>query len=379
MHRCIKIIMKTNTNLNLLCKTIASDSEDDKLTITGLASSTDQDLDGESVSYKALVQMYEKVRGLSLFLEHEHHLNSVIGTIVDAELKGTELFITAEILDNHKDFVKGLLDSNVNLGFSIGGIATFNQQDKSVMEDFNLLEVSLVSLPANWSSFGTVVEEKSVTCTCLTAGLYELKHLGEDKMDKDQIQNIEPTAEEVIKSEAMPEEAPIEEAVEKSEEAIEEVSEEVEAAPEMEEKSEDIEEDAEKAVDAEPESEEAIDEKALDSEEEEKPKFLTADDIGVILESYMAEKEEQITANVLAALQKELAKKEASVEEPAEEEAEKAEEVETEKSVETKAVEAEPVEEPVSKYASYTEEQSEEKSFLDSEERDFLGRNLKYL
>ena len=232
--------MKTNTNLNLLCKTVASDSENDKLTITGLASSTDQDLDGESVSYKALVQMYEKVRGLSLFLEHEHHLNSVIGTITDAELKGTELFITAEILDNHKDFVKGLLDSNVNLGFSIGGIATFNQQDKSVMEDFNLLEVSLVSLPANWSSFGTVVEEKSVTCTCLHAGLHELKHIGDNEnMAEEQIQNIEPTAEEVIKSEAMAEEP-----VEKAEEAIEATEE----AIVEEEKSEEASE--EKAVEA---------------------------------------------------------------------------------------------------------------------------------
>ena len=184
MHRCIKINMKTNTNLNLLCKTVASDTENDTLKITGLASSTDKDLDGESVSYKALVKMYETARGISVFLEHEHHLNSVIGTIVDAELKGTELYITAEILDTHKEFVKGLLDSNVNLGFSIGGIATFNQQDKSVMEDFNLLEVSLVSLPANWSSFGTVVEEKSVTCTCLHAGLHELKHIGAQDMDE---------------------------------------------------------------------------------------------------------------------------------------------------------------------------------------------------
>lgn len=357
--------MKTNTNINLLCKTIASDSDNDTLKITGLASSTDKDLDGESVSYKALVKMYETVRGLSLFLEHEHHLNSVIGTIVDAELKGTELFITAEILDNHKDFVKGLLDSNVNLGFSIGGIATFNQQDKSVMEDFNLLEVSLVSLPANWSSFGTVVEEKSVTCTCLHAGLHELKHIGDNEnMAEEQIQNIEPTAEEIIKSEAISEEPVVAEEVE---EKAAEVSEEV--SPEIEEKSEDIEEEAEKAVEAEVETE---------TEAEEKPRFLTADDIGAILESYMAEKEEQITANVLAAVQTQMDKK--SMEEPVEEAEEKAEEVETEKSVEPEEIEAEPVEEPVSKYASFEQEQAaEEKSFLNSGDRDYLGRNINYL
>lgn len=347
------------SNLNLLCKTQSTETGDDKLIITGLASSTAKDLDGERVSLKALEQMYNQVKGLSLFSEHEHHLKSILGVITDAELKGEELYITAEILPEHKMFVKGLIDSGISLGFSIGGIAKFDENDKNLMSDFQLLEVSLVSLPANWQSFGTIVEEKSVTCKCLTDGLTKLKKLGDQNMDED----LKQTQEEVIEIEAQPEEEVAKEATEIEEKAEEEIT---------------IEKDSS-------EDEEVVKatEDISDSEEpKEEAKFLTADDIGVILESFMAEKEEQIKADILLALQRELEKKSEEAKEepkpepkPEEPEAEEEEEPETEKSVE-----AEPVAEPVSKYASYTEQsQFKDVDFLNSEERDFLGRNRKYL
>ena len=337
------------SNLNLLCKTQSTETDDDKLIITGLASSTAKDLDGERVSLKALQQMYNQVKGLSLFSEHEHHLKSILGVITDAELKGEELYITAEILPEHKMFVKGLIDSGVSLGFSIGGIAKFDENDKSLMSDFQLLEVSLVSLPANWQSFGTIVEEKSVTCKCLTDGLTKLKKLGAQDMDEQLTQKQE----EVIEIEAQPEPEVVKEATEIEEKAEEEIT------PEA------TEEEAEEDCDSEEKSDE--------------PEYITSEELATILDSYMAEKEEQIKADILAAINNEAEEEKAEEEEAEEEKAEEDEE-ENKPGENDKPVTADKSVEPVSKYSSYTESQNTEtNSFLGSGDRDIFGRNINYL
>lgn len=172
-------------------------NEDGTLTITGIASTTNEDLDGEIVSPSALSSLAKQVIGLNLHLDHDHSYKGGIGAITDAQLEDSSLRITAVILPEYAEGIKERLDLGMNFGFSIGGIPVIDSLNSRVINDFILLEVSLTLLPANWDTFGTVEVTKGlVESRCLTGAChYILKEKSDNMSRKDANNPIEVTDE----------------------------------------------------------------------------------------------------------------------------------------------------------------------------------------
>ena len=173
-------------------------NEDGTLTITGIASTTNKDLDGDIVTPDALESLREQVIGLNLHLDHNHHYDGGIGVITDAKLEEDSLRITAVVLPEYAKGIKERLDLGMNFGFSIGGIPVRDTLHPSTINDFNLLELSLTLLPANWDTFGTVESKGIVKSKCLTGAChYILKKNNEEFMDKKDLDNPEGLSDEV--------------------------------------------------------------------------------------------------------------------------------------------------------------------------------------
>ena len=165
--------------------------ENGTLTITGIASTTNEDLDGEIVTPNALKSLAAQVVGLNLHLDHNHHYDGGIGVVTDAKLEDSSLRITAVILPEFAKGIKDRLDLGMNFGFSIGGIPLMDRADSRKINDFKLLEMSLTLLPANWDTFGTVETKGIVKSNCLTGACYHILKNKSDIMEKKDVNNQE--------------------------------------------------------------------------------------------------------------------------------------------------------------------------------------------
>ena len=149
-------------------------NQDGTLTITGIASTTNEDLDGEIITPDALQSLERQVVGLNLHLDHNHSYDGGIGVITEAEIQDNSLRITAIVLPEYASNILEKLNLGMNMGFSIGGIPVVNSGNSRVINDFILLEVSLTLLPANWDTFGTVETKSTVESMCLTGACYHI-------------------------------------------------------------------------------------------------------------------------------------------------------------------------------------------------------------
>ena len=147
-------------------------NEDGTLTITGIASTTNEDLDGEIITPDALQSLERQVVGLNLHLDHNHNYEGGIGVITEAEIQDNSLRITAIVLPEYAVSILQKLNIGMNMGFSIGGIPVINSGNSRVINDFVLLEVSLTLLPANWDTYGTVETKAEVKSKCLTGACH---------------------------------------------------------------------------------------------------------------------------------------------------------------------------------------------------------------
>lgn len=309
-------------NFNVITKEVeAVTSTEDTLIIRGIASTTNKDLDDEVVTMAALESMCKQIDKLNLHLDHDHGFKGLIGAIKSAELKDNELWITAEIFQEHSQGIRDKLAKGAKLGLSIGGLPVRDKENPNLIKDFNLLEISLTPMPANQDTQGSVEIIKS----CISGACYD--YLKE-------INNMRKT----LKSKRTEDERPLKE-------------------------------EEDKLKKPEPEEDE---EETRKSEDE--PEYVTIDELGDILNEFMAEKEDQIKADILQALESESNKSEDDDEE---EEPEKEDTLDNEKSDDEEEDEEK---KPISKYASYKQMKTKTcHSFLNSEERDHLGRNKSYL
>lgn len=149
-------------------------NDDGTLTIVGIASTTNRDLQDEVVTQDAMNSMLEQAEKLNLHGDHSYSLEGIIGSIKEAAIVNeTELKIKAVIRKKYAPEIKDLLDIDVNLGLSIGGIPQFKGQE---IIDIRLLEISLTGMPANWDTFGTVEVTKGlVTSNCIGKACYKIK------------------------------------------------------------------------------------------------------------------------------------------------------------------------------------------------------------
>ena len=159
-----------STNFKELNKSLVESAfeEDGALYIEGIASTTSIDEDGDYMTKSCLEDMKRQAIGLSLLKEHGRTLDDILGTIKQVIDSNEDNFkIKVKILPRHKYFILDLLENDVNLGFSIGATALdYEPNDASEygwkINKAKLYEISLVPLPANWDSFGSVKISKDL-------------------------------------------------------------------------------------------------------------------------------------------------------------------------------------------------------------------------
>jgi len=134
--------------------------------LEGIASDGDVDLDGDRMTPKALTTMAQALNGgINVFVDHEHTVGKLIGTTVKGEVLGNKVKTVVKLEDPETNptvaSILSKLDTGARLGFSIGGDLTESHigwdGSESIrdIDGVNLLELSVVGLPANPRSFVT--------------------------------------------------------------------------------------------------------------------------------------------------------------------------------------------------------------------------------
>lgn len=151
---------KFNWEFNLDEKALVQEGTDGDLFIEGYASDFDMDRDGEYIAEGALD------RALSSYMKnpvlcYHHKMSEAMGQVVEARVDGKGLWIKArvdqpepgtEAANRFRQVAKGTLR-----GFSIGGFFR-RMQDKgrTMINDIDLVEISLTPTPVNPRTLGTV-------------------------------------------------------------------------------------------------------------------------------------------------------------------------------------------------------------------------------
>lgn len=174
-------------------------NEDGTLTIEGVASTTNRDLEGDVILQSAIDSMKIQLTTSHKNLHGDHKYNlfdGILGAItkvVDSD--ENILKIRATILSKYAAFVKEMLDIGVQLGLSIGGrIKDYDQtNDGWEIKDIDLFEISLTGMPANYDTFGTVTTAKDngvVEAKCLAGACHLIrKNMEANKMPEEGSQN----------------------------------------------------------------------------------------------------------------------------------------------------------------------------------------------
>lgn len=143
-----------------------SEEDNGALMLEGIASTTSKDLHGDVIKPEAIASMKKQALRKNIYADHTYDvLNTLIGNIKDvAETDDDRLKIKFSILPSYASKVQELLDNDIQLGLSIGGfISKFKAiNDGYEVNDFDLKEISLTGMPANWDTFGTIVSSKGI-------------------------------------------------------------------------------------------------------------------------------------------------------------------------------------------------------------------------
>lgn len=131
--------------------------------LSGIASTTSIDRDGERMSDQALRMMVDdiKAKGINLFGNHEHGWENILGGIDKAELN-TQKQVVIGINPNkanpkYNQFIGTMSTPGVTLGLSVGGTVKGDKWefDKAlgkkvhVLDKVEIYEVSVVGIPSN--------------------------------------------------------------------------------------------------------------------------------------------------------------------------------------------------------------------------------------
>ena len=161
--------------------------------ITGVVSTTSEDLDGDIVTREALESLSKQLVGLNVFLDHNYDYDKVIGIVKSSELSDDELYATVAVTKDYQEDIKDKLEFGVNLGFSIGGFADRDRNNPDLITDFNLIELSLTPLPANFDSYGSVTSKNGVLVGgCITKLCYKMLK-SENMTEQEQLTTEEAT------------------------------------------------------------------------------------------------------------------------------------------------------------------------------------------
>lgn len=135
---------------------------DDGLVLTGVASSTIKDRHGDTMTRNALDSMLRSANGLTIFLNHSYNVpEDVAGTVrrawIDQSNDLHDLHFEIGINEENARAVQAFnaIDKGTKLGLSIGamipegGAKRVKGSGAYVIDEVELLETSIVSIPAN--------------------------------------------------------------------------------------------------------------------------------------------------------------------------------------------------------------------------------------
>lgn len=287
--------------------------EDGGLIITGVASTTNKDLVGDTITQEAIASMKEQALGLNIYDGHNYGvLKHLIGNIIGIpDSDDDTLVIKGKILPSYREKIQELIDNHIPLGWSIGGNVTDydNTSEGYLIKDFDLKEISLTGMPANWDTYGTVTTSKGlVKSKCLLGACHTvLKNqdpnngvLTMTNEEKPTEQPQEPVVSEEIKTEiktivdelwSEKEEGLIESITASVEQELKDlVHEELEKKPEPEPAEEEKKGETTTEED-EQEDAKSSEEDKPEEEEDEAKKSLTGEDIIALINKAMDEKQ----------------------------------------------------------------------------------------
>lgn len=147
-------------------------SEDEPLILEAIASTNSVDIDGDYMTNECLEDMKKQAIGLSIFLDHNHTIDKIVGSVTDVIETSSDIFkIKFSVLPKYEWYITDLLDNGINLGLSIGAsVLDYENTDTGwKINKVKLVEISIVGIPANWDTFGTVKTSKElgeVTAKC---------------------------------------------------------------------------------------------------------------------------------------------------------------------------------------------------------------------
>lgn len=174
-QNAFKIYSKLTSPQPLIKANDEPQSSEDRLLLTGVASTTNRDLQDEIVSTEAIKMMAEQAPGLNIHGDHFYGLEDVIGAIKNVTVEDEQLIIDFLITKKYTPRVQDLLDTGIHLGLSIGGYVTDYDINDNIIKAIELREISLTAMPANWDTFGTVTTKSGVVeSTCLSGACYNI-------------------------------------------------------------------------------------------------------------------------------------------------------------------------------------------------------------
>ena len=176
-----KVYCSTNINDSVNKAMVESLVEEDKpLILEAIASSNSVDLDGDYMTNECLEDMKSQAIGLNIFLDHEHTIDKIVGSVVEVIETSSDIFkIKFSVLPKYEWYITDLLENNINLGLSIGAsVLDFEETDTGwKIDKVKLVEISIVGIPANWDTYGTVQTSKElgmVTAKCFNGACKQI-------------------------------------------------------------------------------------------------------------------------------------------------------------------------------------------------------------
>lgn len=176
-----KVYCSTDINKSVnkeLVNTLVENNE--PLILEAVASSNSVDLDGDYMTNECLEDMKTQAVGLNIFLDHEHTIDKIVGSVTDVIETSSDIFkVKFSVLPKYEWYLTDLLENGINLGLSIGAsVLDFEESDTGwKINKVKLVEISIVGIPANWDTYGTVQTSKElgmVTAKCFNGACKQI-------------------------------------------------------------------------------------------------------------------------------------------------------------------------------------------------------------
>lgn len=164
----------------LINKNIQANPADEVLHIRGLANTGNTDIEGDTLTREALIDICNQATQHNLHIDHDETIDGVLGPITRAELTPEGVEIDADILEGkYTSRIRDLLEHGVRLGMSVRGLA---ERAGGNFVRVVLTEISLTPLPADQSTLGSVVIVKSFGELARRVVGFDDENLEEDNM-----------------------------------------------------------------------------------------------------------------------------------------------------------------------------------------------------